>query len=174
MPTASSRTNCALLIVDTVASLSAVPLDVTTSAYSCFSGSQKAIIAPPENVFLNCESRCPKNVSHAQDKVQSLVFESDNRYELLGKDASCINTPTNFTDLSRFAKPALVVEECLEATMGAAARQSACAHRKASRPWGWICLVKVRGDRFCRRTAFMIRMGVDEPRRIICSPTNSI
>jgi len=87
----------ALLIVDTVASLAAVPLDVDKQRIDiCFSGSQKAISAPPGMSPITVSPRCRRSVSQAQDESTKLVFRSDNRYELLGQKTGCIITRHQF------------------------------------------------------------------------------
>src|SRR5258705_2816103 len=73
----------ALLVVDTVASLAAVPLHVDKQRIDiCFSGSQKAISAPPGKSPITGSPPPEKAFPHPKSKVQSWYF--------------CLSTPMTY------------------------------------------------------------------------------
>src|SRR5262249_51335288 len=66
----------ALFVVDTVASLAAVPLHADRERIDiCFSGSQKAISAPPGMSPITVSSRAEEAMRARKSKVQSWYFD---------------------------------------------------------------------------------------------------
>src|SRR5205807_6602743 len=84
----------ALLIVDTVASLAAVPLDVDRQRIDiCFSGSQKAISAPPGMSPITVSPAAEEVFRKRKTKVQSWYFDLTTAMNYWGKDRLYHHTP---------------------------------------------------------------------------------
>ena len=84
----------ALLVVDTVASLAAVPLHVDKQRIDiCFSGSQKAISAPPGMSPITVSSRAEEAFRNRKTKVQSWYFDLTTAMNYWGKDRLYHHTP---------------------------------------------------------------------------------
>ncbi|MGB7729362.1 MAG: alanine--glyoxylate aminotransferase family protein [Candidatus Acidiferrum sp.] len=84
----------ALLVVDTVASLAAVPLHVDKQRVDiCFSGSQKAISAPPGMSPITVSTRAEEVFRNRKSKVQSWYFDLSTAMNFWGKDRLYHHTP---------------------------------------------------------------------------------
>jgi alanine-glyoxylate transaminase/serine-glyoxylate transaminase/serine-pyruvate transaminase len=84
----------ALLIVDSVASLGGVPLDVERERIDiCFSGSQKAISAPPGMSPITVGPRVEQVIRDRKTPVQSWYFDLTMVMDFWGKDRSYHHTP---------------------------------------------------------------------------------
>ncbi|MGB2666986.1 MAG: alanine--glyoxylate aminotransferase family protein [Candidatus Acidiferrum sp.] len=84
----------ALLVVDTVASLAAVPLHVDKQRIDiCFSGSQKAISAPPGMSPITVSTRAEEVFRNRKSKVQSWYFDLSTAMNYWGKDRLYHHTP---------------------------------------------------------------------------------
>jgi alanine-glyoxylate transaminase / serine-glyoxylate transaminase / serine-pyruvate transaminase len=84
----------ALLSVDTVASLAAVPLDVDRQRIDiCFSGSQKALSAPPGMSPITVSPRAEEAFRNRKSKVQSWYFDLSTAMNYWGKDRLYHHTP---------------------------------------------------------------------------------
>jgi alanine-glyoxylate transaminase/serine-glyoxylate transaminase/serine-pyruvate transaminase len=84
----------ALLIVDTVASLAAEPLDVDKQRLDIvFSGSQKALSAPPGMSPITVSPRAEEVLRNRKKKVQSWYFDLTTAMNYWGKDRLYHHTP---------------------------------------------------------------------------------
>ena len=84
----------ALLVVDTVASLAAVPLHVDRQRIDiCFSGSQKAISAPPGMSPITVSTHAEEVFRNRKSKVQSWYFDLSTAMNYWGKDRLYHHTP---------------------------------------------------------------------------------
>jgi alanine-glyoxylate transaminase / serine-glyoxylate transaminase / serine-pyruvate transaminase len=84
----------ALLCVDAVASLGGVPLDVDEQRIDiCFSGSQKAISAPPGMAPITVNTRTEQAIRERKTPVQSWYFDLTMVMDFWGKDRTYHHTP---------------------------------------------------------------------------------
>jgi alanine-glyoxylate transaminase / serine-glyoxylate transaminase / serine-pyruvate transaminase len=84
----------ALLIVDTVASLAAEPLDVDQQKLDIvFSGTQKALGAPPGMSPITVNARAEEVLKNRKKKVQSWYFDLTTAMNYWGKDRLYHHTP---------------------------------------------------------------------------------
>jgi alanine-glyoxylate transaminase/serine-glyoxylate transaminase/serine-pyruvate transaminase len=84
----------ALLVVDAVASLGGVPLDVDRQRIDiCFSGSQKAIGAPPGMAPITVGPRVEQMLRDRKTPVQSWYFDLTMVMDFWGKDRAYHHTP---------------------------------------------------------------------------------
>jgi alanine-glyoxylate transaminase / serine-glyoxylate transaminase / serine-pyruvate transaminase len=84
----------ALLVVDTVASLAAVPLHVDKQRIDiCFSGSQKAISAPPGMSPITVSPHAEEVFRNRKSKVQSWYFDLSTAMNYWGKERLYHHTP---------------------------------------------------------------------------------
>lgn len=84
----------ALLVVDTVASLAAVPLHIDKQRIDiCFSGSQKAISAPPGMSPITVSAHAEEVFRNRKSKVQSWYFDLSTAMNYWGKDRLYHHTP---------------------------------------------------------------------------------
>ena len=108
----------ALLIVDTVASLAAVPVDVDKQRIDiCFSGSQKAISAPPGMSPITVSPAAEEVFRKRKTKVQSWYFDLTTAMNYWGKDRLYHHTPPISLIFALREAMRLVVEEGLEAVL---------------------------------------------------------
>ena len=95
----------ALLVVDAVASLGGVPLDVDRQRIDiCFSGSQKAISAPPGMAPITVGPRVEQMLRDRKTPVQSWYFDLTMVMDFWGKDRTYHHTPAGFAACLRCAK----------------------------------------------------------------------
>ena len=106
----------ALLVVDTVSTLAGMPLDVDgTKIDICFSGSQKAISAPPGLSPITVSARAEEALLARKSKVQSWYFDLTTTMNYWGKERTYHHTaPISLIFALREALR-IVLEEGLEA-----------------------------------------------------------
>jgi alanine-glyoxylate transaminase/serine-glyoxylate transaminase/serine-pyruvate transaminase len=106
----------ALLVVDAVATLAGVPLDVDRQRIDiCFSGSQKAISAPPGMAPITVNSHVEDVLRARKTKVQSWYFDLTTTMNYWGKERTYHHTaPISLIYALREALR-IVLEEGLEA-----------------------------------------------------------
>jgi alanine-glyoxylate transaminase/serine-glyoxylate transaminase/serine-pyruvate transaminase len=106
----------ALLVVDAVASLAAVPLHIDKQRVDiCFSGSQKAISAPPGMAPITVSSRAEEVFRARKSKVQSWYFDLSTAMNFWGKDRLYHHTPPISLIYALREAMRIVVDEGLEA-----------------------------------------------------------
>ena len=154
----------ALLIVDTVASLAAVPLHVDRERVDiCFSGSQKAISAPPGMSPITVSSAAEEVFRKRKTKVQSWYFDLTTAMNYWGKDRLYHHTPPISLIFALREAMRIVIEEGLE-TRWDRHRANQLALIAGLEAMGLKLLVEKPGDRLPTVTAIMIPNGVDDGR----------
>src|SRR6202046_3881267 len=84
----------ALLVVDTVATLAGVPLDVDGQRIDiCFSGTQKAISAPPGMAPITVNARVEELMRNRKEPVRSWYFDLSPTMSYWGKERTYHHTP---------------------------------------------------------------------------------
>ena len=152
----------ALLVVDTVASLAAVPLDVDRERVDvCFSGSQKAISAPPGMSPITVSPAAEEAFRKRKTKVQSWYFDLTTAMNYWGKDRLYHHTPPVSLIFALREAMRLVVEEGLE-TRWERHRVNQLALIAGLEAMGLKLLVEKPSDRLPTVTAVMIPSGVDD------------
>ncbi|HXY00691.1 MAG TPA: alanine--glyoxylate aminotransferase family protein [Candidatus Limnocylindrales bacterium] len=105
----------ALLVVDTVASLAAVPVNVDKQRIDiCFSGSQKALSAPPGMSPITVSPRAEEVFRNRKSKVQSWYFDLSTAMNYWGKDRLYHHTPPISLIYALREAMRIVLEEGLE------------------------------------------------------------
>src|SRR5438309_3110200 len=152
----------ALLIVDTVASLAAVPLHVDRERIDiCFSGSQKAISAPPGMSPITVSPAAEEVFRKRKTKVQSWYFDLTTAMNYWGKDRLYHHTPPISLIFALREAMRLVLEEGLEARWERH-RVNQLALIAGLEAMGLDLLVKNPADRLPTVTAVMIPIGIDD------------
>jgi alanine-glyoxylate transaminase/serine-glyoxylate transaminase/serine-pyruvate transaminase len=152
----------ALLVVDTVASLAAVPLHVDRERIDvCFSGSQKAISAPPGMSPITVSPAAEEVFRQRKTKVQSWYFDLTTAMNYWGKERLYHHTPPISLIFALREAMRLVVEEGLEARWERH-RQNQLALIAGLESMGLGLLVEKPADRLPTVTAVMIPGGVDD------------
>ena len=152
----------ALLIVDTVASLAAVPVHVDKQRIDiCFSGSQKAISAPPGMSPITVSPAAEEVFRKRKTKVQSWYFDLTTAMNYWGKDRLYHHTPPISLIFALREAMRLVVEEGLEVRWERH-RVNQMALIAGLEAMGLDLLVKNPVDRLPTVTAVMIPSGVDD------------
>lgn len=106
----------ALLVVDAVATLAGVPLDVDKQRIDiCFSGSQKAISAPPGMSPITVNARTEEVLRSRKTQVQSWYFDLTTAMNYWGKDRIYHHTPPVSLIFAMREALRIVVEEGLPA-----------------------------------------------------------
>jgi len=106
----------ALLVVDAVASLAAVPLHIDKQRIDiCFSGSQKAISAPPGMSPITVSPRAEEVFRARKSKVQSWYFDLSTAMNFWGKDRLYHHTPPISLIYALREAMRILLEEGLEA-----------------------------------------------------------
>lgn len=106
----------ALLIVDTVATLAGVPLNVDKQRIDiCFSGSQKALSAPPGMSPITVNTRVEELMRARKTPVQSWYFDLTPVMSYWGKERTYHHTPPISLIYGLREAARLVLEEGLEA-----------------------------------------------------------
>jgi alanine-glyoxylate transaminase/serine-glyoxylate transaminase/serine-pyruvate transaminase len=106
----------ALLIVDAVATLSGAPLDIDRQGIDiCFSGTQKAISAPPGMSPITVNARIEELLRNRKTKVQSWYFDLTTVMNYWGKERTYHHTPPISLIFGLYEAMRLVLEEGLEA-----------------------------------------------------------
>jgi len=152
----------ALLVVDTVASLAAVPLHVDRERVDvCFSGSQKAISAPPGMSPITVSSSAEEVFRNRKTRVQSWYFDLTTAMNYWGKDRLYHHTPPISLIFALREAMRVVVEEGLE-TRWDRHRVNQLALIAGLQAMGLKLLVEKPSDRLPTVTAVMIPSGVDD------------
>ena len=154
----------ALLVVDTVASLAAEPLHVDKQRIDiCFSGSQKAISAPPGMSPITVSPRAEEAFRNRKSKVQSWYFDLSTAMNYWGKDRLYHHTPPISLIYALREAMRMLLEEGLENRW---ARHKLNQHALIAgvEAMGLKLLVENPKDRLTTVTAVMIPVGVDDGR----------
>ena len=152
----------ALLVVDTVASLAAVPLHVDKQRVDiCFSGSQKAISAPPGMSPITVSPRAEEAFRTRKTKVQSWYFDLSTAMNYWGKDRLYHHTPPISLIYALREAMRIVLEEGLEARW-AKHKLNQLALIAGVEAMNLKLLVENPKDRLVTVTAVMIPSGVDD------------
>jgi alanine-glyoxylate transaminase/serine-glyoxylate transaminase/serine-pyruvate transaminase len=152
----------ALLVVDTVASLAAVPLHVDRERIDiCFSGSQKAISAPPGMSPITVGARAEEAMRNRKSKVQSWYFDLTTAMNYWGKERLYHHTPPISLIYALREAMRLVVEEGLEARWERHTLNQ-LALVAGLEAMGLELFVKNAADRLPTVTAVNVPAGVDD------------
>jgi len=152
----------ALLVVDTVASLAAVPLHVDRERVDiCFSGSQKALSAPPGMSPITVSLVAEEVFRKRKTKVQSWYFDLTTAMNYWGKDRLYHHTPPISLIFALREAMRLVLEEGLEARWERH-RVNQLALIAGLEAMGLKLLVDKPADRLPTVTAVIIPGGVDD------------
>ena len=152
----------ALLVVDTVASLAAVPLHVDKQRIDiCFSGAQKAISAPPGMSPITVSPRAEEAFRNRKTKVQSWYFDLSTAMNYWGKDRLYHHTPPISLIYALREAMRILLEEGLEARWERHKlnQQALIAGIEAM---GLKLLVEKPQDRLVTVTAVMIPAGIED------------
>ena len=107
----------ALLLVDSVATLAGVPLGVDRQRVDiCFSGTQKAISAPPGMSPITVNARVEDILRNRKTKVQSWYFDLTTVMNYWGKERTYHHTPPIPLIYALHEAMRIVLEEGLEAS----------------------------------------------------------
>jgi alanine-glyoxylate transaminase / serine-glyoxylate transaminase / serine-pyruvate transaminase len=152
----------ALLVVDAVATLAGIPLDVDRERIDiCFSGSQKALSAPPGMAPITVNSRV-EDVIHARKKpVQSWYFDLTPAMDYWGKERTYHHTPPISLIYGMREALRLVLEEGLEARWERH-RRNQRALLAGVEAMGLELFVTNPADRLVTVTAVKIPAGADD------------
>ena len=152
----------ALLVVDTVASLCAVPLNVDKQRIDiCFIGSQKAISAPPGMSPITVSPRAEEAFRARKTKVQSWYFDLTTAMNYWGKDRLYHHTPPISLIYALREAMRLCLEEGLEARWERH-RINQLALIAGVEGLGLKPFVEKPGDRLVTVTAVNIPAGIDD------------
>ena len=152
----------ALLVVDTVASLCAVPLNVDKQRIDiCFSGSQKAISAPPGMSPITVSPRAEEAFRARKTKVQSWYFDLTTAMNYWGKDRLYHHTPPISLIYALREAMRICVEEGLEARWERH-RINQLALVAGLEALGLKMFVEKPADRLVTVTAVNIPAGIDD------------
>jgi alanine-glyoxylate transaminase/serine-glyoxylate transaminase/serine-pyruvate transaminase len=152
----------ALLIVDTVASLAAVPLHIDNERVDvCFSGTQKAISAPPGMSPITVSPKAEEVFRNRKTKVQSWYFDLTTAMNYWGKDRLYHHTPPISLIFALREAMRLTLEEGLE-NRWERHRQNQLALIDGLEAMGLELLVKDPAERLPTVTAVMIPNGIDD------------
>jgi len=152
----------ALLIVDTVASLAAVPLHIDRDRVDiCFSGSQKAISAPPGMSPITVSPAAEEVFRNRKTKVSSWYFDLTTAMNYWGKDRLYHHTPPISLIFALREAMRLVVEEGLE-NRWERHRVNQLALIAGLEAMGLELLVKNPAERLPTVTAVNIPGGIDD------------
>ena len=152
----------ALLVVDTVASLAAVPLHVDKQRIDvCFSGSQKAISAPPGMSPITVSSRAEEVFRNRKSKVQSWYFDLTTAMNYWGKDRLYHHTPPISLIYALREAMRILLEEGIEARWERH-RVNQLALVAGVEAMGLQMFVEKPQDRLVTVTAVKIPAGVDD------------
>ena len=152
----------ALLVVDAVASLAAVPLHTDKQRIDiCFSASQKAISAPPGMSPITVSPRAEEVFRTRKSKVQSWYFDLSTAMNYWGKDRLYHHTPPISLIYALREAMRIVLEEGLEARWERH-RVNQLALIAGVEAMGLKLLVEKPQDRLVTVTAVMIPAGVDD------------
>jgi alanine-glyoxylate transaminase / serine-glyoxylate transaminase / serine-pyruvate transaminase len=151
----------ALLIVDGVATLAGVPLNVDRQRIDvCFSGTQKAISAPPGMSPITVNTRVEELLRNRTSKVQSWYFDMTMVTNYWGKDRTYHHTPPISLIYALHEALRIVLEEGLEASWERH-RQNQAALIAGLEAMGIGLFVQNPAERLPTVTAVTIPSGVD-------------
>jgi alanine-glyoxylate transaminase / serine-glyoxylate transaminase / serine-pyruvate transaminase len=152
----------ALLVVDAVATLAGVPLEIDRQKVDiCFSGSQKALSAPPGLSPITVNARAEEVIRGRKTKVQSWYFDLRSAMDYWGKDRLYHHTPPISLIYALYEALRIVLEEGLEARWERH-RQNQRALVAGLEAMGLELLVKNPADRLVTVTAVKVPEGVDD------------
>jgi alanine-glyoxylate transaminase/serine-glyoxylate transaminase/serine-pyruvate transaminase len=152
----------ALLVVDTVASLAAVPLHVDNERVDiCFSGTQKAISGPPGMSPITVSPKAEEVFRNRKTKVQSWYFDLTTAMNYWGKDRLYHHTPPISLIFALREAMRMTVEEGLE-NRWERHRQNQLALIAGLEAMSLELLVKNPAERLVTVTAVMIPNGIDD------------
>src|SRR5438270_8841892 len=152
----------ALLVVDTVASLAAVPLHIDRQRIDiCFSGTQKAISAPPGMSPITVSPRAEEVFRTRKTKVQSWYFDLSTAMNYWGKERLYHHTPPVSLIYALREAMRIVMGEGLE-TRWARHRVNQLSLIAGIEAMGLELMVKKPADRLATVTAMMIPDGIDD------------
>jgi alanine-glyoxylate transaminase / serine-glyoxylate transaminase / serine-pyruvate transaminase len=152
----------ALLVVDTVASLAALPVHVDKQRIDiCFSGSQKAISAPPGMSPITVSPRAEEVFRGRKSKVQSWYFDLTTAMNYWGKDRLYHHTPPISLIYALREAMRLLLEEGLEARWERH-RVNQLALVAGVEAMGLEMFVEKPKDRLVTVTAVKIPLGIDD------------
>jgi alanine-glyoxylate transaminase / serine-glyoxylate transaminase / serine-pyruvate transaminase len=152
----------ALLVVDTVATLAGVPLDVTKQGIDiCFSGSQKAISAPPGMAPITVNARVEEAMHARKEPVRSWYFDLSSAMNYWGKERLYHHTPPITLIYAMREALRAVLEEGLEARWE---RHSRCQQALIAglEAMGLTMFVTNPVDRLVTVTAINIPAGIED------------
>jgi alanine-glyoxylate transaminase / serine-glyoxylate transaminase / serine-pyruvate transaminase len=145
-----------------VASLAAVPLNVDRERVDiCFSGTQKAISAPPGMSPITVSLRAEEVFRTRKTKVQSWYFDLTTAMNYWGKERLYHHTPPISLIYALREAMRIVMEEGLE-TRWARHRTNQLALIAGLEAMGLEMLVKNPAERLPTVTAVMIPQGIDD------------
>jgi alanine-glyoxylate transaminase/serine-glyoxylate transaminase/serine-pyruvate transaminase len=151
----------ALLIVDSVATLVGVPLDVDRQHIDvCFSGTQKAISAPPGMSPITVNASVEDMLRNRKSKVQSWYFDLTTVMNYWGKERTYHHTPPVPLIYALHEALRIVLEEGLEASWERH-RQNQAALIAGLEAMGFRLLVENPEDRLPTVTSVYIPNGID-------------
>jgi alanine-glyoxylate transaminase/serine-glyoxylate transaminase/serine-pyruvate transaminase len=151
----------ALLIVDTVATLGGVPLDVDRLRIDiCFSGTQKAISAPPGMAPISVNARVEDVLRARKTPVQSWYFDLTKVMNYWGKERTYHHTPPIPLIYALHEALRIVHEEGLEAGWERH-RQNQVALIAGLEAMGLGLFVQNPADRLVTVTAVNVPAGID-------------
>ncbi len=152
----------ALLVVDAVASLAAVPLHIDKQRIDiCFSGSQKAISAPPGMSPITVSPHAEEVFRARKSKVQSWYFDLTTAMNFWGKDRLYHHTPPVSLIYALREAMRILLEEGLEARWERH-RSNQLALIAGCEALGLKMFVENPKDRLVTVTAVKIPAGLDD------------
>ncbi len=152
----------ALLVVDAVATLAGVPLNIERQRIDiCFSGTQKAISSPPGMSPITVNARVEEVLRARKTKVQSWYFDLTTAMNYWGKERLYHHTPPISLIYALREAMRIVLEEGLEARWERH-RQNQLALIAGIEAMGLELLVKNPADRLPTVTAVMIPGGIED------------
>jgi len=154
----------ALFVVDAVATLVGVPLAVDRQGIDlCFSGSQKAISAPPGMAPVTVGLRMEEALRNRKTPVQSWYFDLTTTMNFWGKDRTYHHTPPISIVFALREALRIVFEEGLEASWRRH-RQNQLALIAGLETLGLELFVAQAEDRLPTVTSVRVPEGIDEHR----------
>lgn len=151
----------ALLIVDSVATLAGVPVEIDRQGIDiCFSGTQKAISAPPGMSPITINARVEDFLRNRKSKVQSWYFDLTTVMKYWGNERTYHHTPPIPLIYALHEALRSVLEEGLEASWERH-RQNQVALIAGLEAMGLSMFVPNPADRLTTVTSVKIPSGID-------------
>jgi alanine-glyoxylate transaminase/serine-glyoxylate transaminase/serine-pyruvate transaminase len=152
----------ALLVVDAVATLAGIPLHIDKQRIDiCFSGSQKALSAPPGMSPITVSARAEEVIKARKTKVQSWYFDLTNTMSMWGTERLYHHTPPISLLYALREAMRMVCEEGLE-TRWERHRLNQQALIAGIEAMGLTCFVPDSRDRLVTVTSVNIPEGVED------------